>query len=321
MKLLAATVMGVCGFAMFASPGFAQEQPNGFLHPEKHARQREALKHRADIESSDVLRPLYKAERVAHVANGVALRDRVRGFVHARGVPANSEIVASFLLWNFSDDQREGAQQSVVLFDGNVVPGRKTADNTDPCWGRAGNHSYIANVTAFTNRTGGANQEYEVTMPFTARTSSGGGNPWGGAARSDVFFEGASLVIIYRNDNTTGGLYLFAPPGDNMFFNSATYLLPSPGQGRGQLTMVGADGQRGFGHDNFASNELTFFDGSQIAGPSVAASDWDGSDGLTLPQLWDTHTHLVTLSGGVSKLTYDAGSDCLVPVGFVLDAD
>lgn len=54
--------------------------------------------------------------------------------------------------------------------------------------------------------------------------------------------------------------------------------------------MIGADGQRGCGHDNFASNELTYFNSTLIAGPTVAASDWDGDDGLTLPQLWDTHT-------------------------------
>lgn len=70
-----------------------------------------------------------------------------------------------------------------------------------------------------------------------------------------------------------------------------------------------------------ASNELTFFDGAQIAGPPVAASDWDGADGLTLPQLWDTHTHEVRIGNAVSVVDYMQAADCLVPVGFVLDQE
>ncbi len=86
--------------------------------------------------------------------------------------------------------------------------------------------------------------------------------------------------------------------------------------------MVGADGQRGQGHDNTASNELSFFNNNQIAGPPVASSDWDGSDGWPLVQLWDTHTHRVTLKGDVSQVDYQAGgNDCLVPVAFVIDAN
>ena len=84
--------------------------------------------------------------------------------------------------------------------------------------------------------------------------------------------------------------------------------------------MVGADGQRGIGHTNIG-NELTFFNGSQIAGPPVASSDWDGSDGWPLPQLWDTHTHNVTLNGSISSVRYQGSLDCLVPVAFVIDAD
>ena len=53
----------------------------------------------------------------------------------------------------------------------------------------------------------------------------------------------------------------------------------------------------------------------------MAASDWDGADGLTLPQLWDTHTHEVRIGNAVSRVDYIGGSDCLVPVGFVLDQE
>ena len=107
-----------------------------------------------------------------------------------------------------------------------------------------------------------------------------------------------------------------------MFAGTAQFDLLHPGlDGEGRFTMAGADGQRGSGHDNVASNELTFFNGNQIAGPPVASSDWDGSDGWPLVQLWDTHTHEVRLNGAVSSVRYQASGDCLVPVAFVIDGD
>jgi hypothetical protein len=297
-----------------------EEAPIGFLDPQRQPALAERYKDRMDVKF-DQLRPIFEARDVSHVASGTALRDRSRGFIQLRGVPQKSAVVRSFLVWNFSDDKREGAASAPVLLDGNLVVGKKTADNSDPCWGRNGNHTYVADVTDYTDQRGGPNQDYEVVMPFNERTSTAGENPWAASNQSLVLLEGATLFVIYRNDKTTGPLYFFAPPGDNMFSSSATYLLPTPGFGAGLFTMAGADGQRGGGHDNFLSNELTFFDGNQIAGPAVAASDWDGSDGLTLPQLWDTHTHQVKLSNNPSVVDYDVKFDCVVPTAFVLDQE
>jgi hypothetical protein len=299
----------------------AQDVPTGYLDPQVHRALIEKLKDRIDITFDQPQRPIFEARDVSHVANGTALRDRVRGFIQLRGVPLKSSVVRSFLVWNFSDLERKGSDSAPVLLDGNLVVGKKTADNTDPCWGREGNHSYIADVTDYTNQRGGPNQDYEVVLPFGDKTSTAGENPWAATNSPAVLLEGASLIVIYKNDKTRGALFVFAPPGDNMFTSSANYALATPGLGAGLFTMVGADGQRGAGHDNFLSNELTFFDGNQIAGPSIAASDWDGSDGLTLPQLWDTHTHLVKLSNNPSKLEYETKGDCLVPVAFVLDQE
>jgi hypothetical protein len=315
----------VLGVWLLDSTGiaFAQtvdEVPTGFLDPQRHATWIAKLQSRMDVKF-DTLRPMFEARDVSHVASGTALRDRARGFIQLRGVPQKSAVVRSFLVWNFSDGNREGPDGAAVLFDGNLVFGKKSADNTDPCWGRNGNHSYVADVTAYTNQSGGPNQDYEVVMPFDDKTSTAGENPWAASSQPGVLYEGATLFVIYRNEKTTGALFFFAPPGDNMFSSSASYLLPTPAFGSGLFSMAGADGQRGSGHDNGASNELTFFDGNQIAGPAVAASDWDGSDGLTLPQLWDTHTHQVKLSNNPSRIDYDAGADCLVPVAFVLDQE
>jgi hypothetical protein len=322
----AASIIGATLGAFVIGTGVARaqnkEQPTGGfdLSQERDRELYQRYAERADIKVDDV-RPMFTADRVSHVANGVALRNRSRGYIHSRGVPAKSTVVRSFLLWNLSDSEAVGKDTMPVLFDGNVVPGRKTADNTDPCWGRGGNHSYIADVTAYTNQAAGSNQDYEVTLPFTEGTSTTGASPWTSADSAKTLLEGASLVVIFQNEKTVGSLALFAPQGDNMFLSSATYVLPSPGLGAGLFTMIGGDGQRGFGHTNFASNELTFFDGTQIAGPPIAASDWDGSDGLTLPQLWDTHTHEVKFANPSSVIDYTQTTDCLVAVGFVLDQE
>jgi hypothetical protein len=322
LRALLAATLGVCALGAGRAGAQDEQQPTGGFDLSKEADKRmyQRYAERADIKV-DQVDPIFKAERVSHVANGVALRNRTRGFIQSRGVPLKSQVVRSFLLWNLSDSEKTGADGMPVLFDGNLVIGRKTADNTDPCWGRAGNHSYIADVTDYTDQTGGPNQDYEVTLAFSADTSTSGQDPWTSFDGSKTLLEGASLVVIFRNENTEGPLYLFAPPGDNMFLSSASYSLPSPGLGRGLFTMIGGDGQRGSSHSNFASNELTFFDGVQIAGPPVAASDWDGSDGLTLPQLWDTHTHEVQIANASSQIDYQQNVDCLVAVGFVLDQE
>jgi hypothetical protein len=323
MLKLTAAALTICGLTVGVEAQESRDpSPTGFLRPQRDDAWIERFKARAAVVHREVVPPLFRAEDVSHVASGVALRDRARGTIHLRGVPAKSQVVRSFLLWNLSDQKREGAASAPILFEGNLVTGKKTADNTDPCWSHEGNHSYLADVTRFTNQAGGPNQEYEVGLPFFENTGTEGQNPWASnQSQHEVLLEGASLIVIYRNEQTRGMLYVFAPSGDNMFVGSTSYALATPGFGEGLFTMVGADGQRGGGHDNTASNELTFFDLAQIAGPPVAASDWDGSDGLTLPQLWDTHTHRVKLSETPSKVEYKGSGDCLVPVGFVLDLE
>jgi hypothetical protein len=292
--------------------------PIGFLHPERDQEERARRKLNLEVAFPEPLEPFLRLEKVDHVANGVALRNRARGYIHLRGVPLRSTVVRSFLFWNFSDGDAVGTPSREVLFDGNLVPGRKIADNSDPCWGHVGNHSYMADVTRYTNQSGGPNQDYEVVLPFPRGTSTTGQNPWLPFEPQAARLQGATLVVIYQNEGTSGPLALYTPPGDNMFFGNALYVLATPGAGPAHFTSIGADGQRGFGHNNFASNETTFFNAPQIAGPPVAASDWDGSDGLPLPQLWDTHTHIVN-SQPISAVRYFSGGDCLVPVGFVVD--
>lgn len=281
------------------------------------------LKLSAEAEKALKIEPGRRFEFADHVANGIAMRNRTSGTIALRGAPVPSRVLAALLYFNFSDGSREGQRNVPVLFDGNRLVADKTGDHDDPCWGMAGNHSYRADVTRLVPIGGNLNQDYEVVLPFDVETSTTGQNPWSPVEPNQkVRVEGATLVVVYRNQDTTGPVFIYDAINNSMFSGVAQFDLLHPAlDGLGQFTMAGADGQRGFGHDNGLSNELTFFDGNQIAGPPVASSDWDGSDGWPLVQLWDTHTHNVKLSGNVSSVRYQAAGDCLVPVAFVIDAD
>jgi hypothetical protein len=280
------------------------------------------LRRSAEAQKALRVEPTRRFEYAAHVANGIAMRNRSEGIIHLRGAPVPSRVLAALLYFNFSDESREGPRNVPVLLNANRVIANKIGDHDDPCWGMTGNHSYVADVTQLVPIGGHLNQDYQVVFPFDAETSTTGQNPWEPSETAKVRAEGATLVIVYRTRDTTGPVFVYEALNNSMFAGTAQFDLLHPNlAGAGRFTMMGADGQRGFGHDNNASNELTFFDGNQIAGPPVASSDWDGSDGWPLPQLWDTHTHNVQLNGTVSSVRYQASGDCLVPVAFVIDAD
>ena len=234
--------------------------------------------------------PAFRHTGAAHVANGVALRNRASGWIHLRGVPVGSTIVAAYLYWNFSDGSAIGAATASALFDGNRVSGTKVADSADPCWGMAGNHSYRALVTAFVPGTR-PNEDYEVSLLGGFTTS--GQNPWSPTEAQTIRAEGATLIVVYSGPTTVGRtVVIYNAFSGSMFFSGtgSFTLTGSPGSGSGLFTMTGADGQRGAGHDNGASNETGTFNAAAMSGPPTAASDWDGSAGLPLVQLWDVHT-------------------------------
>ncbi len=295
-----------------------------------------------------VINACQKFSDVRHVANGVALRNSKRGFIHLRGIPANSNVIKAFLYWAYIDKNAVGASKSKVKFQSEILQGNLIADNLNPGWknpdfvGDGGTHTYKKDVTDIVNSYGNPNRNYAFRFLDTSNAFSGE-NPWSPADFHKVKLEGASLLIIYTNQtdefSTLGkSVYLY----DNClkgtgFYGYQSLTLKHPSiSGEGLFTMCGADGQRGVkGYDNGdqgsnrLSNEKTFFNGIQIAGPPVAASDWDGSAGLPLPQLWDVHTHIVGFGGTDSALVYKpvcedacAGGtivDALIPVFFVIE--
>ncbi len=238
--------------------------------------------------AEEQLKPSHQFEFADHVANGVAMRNRTSGTIHLRGIPIRSKPLRALLYFNFSDDKEEGASSNPVLFNGNVITAKKTGDHLDPCWGSVGSHSYVADVTDLMPLGVNLNQDYDVVLPFDGATSTTGQNPWSPVENQKVRMQGATLVLVYRNQDSIGAVYVYDAINNAMFSGSAAFtLLHGNHESPGLFTMVGADGQRGTGHDNTLSNELTFFNAGQIAGPPVASSDWDGSDGWPLVQLWE----------------------------------
>lgn len=263
--------------------------------------------------------PALRYINTQHVANGVALAGRTSGTIHLRGVPGDAVVDKAWLYYNYSDKNAVGDDFSQAYIDGHRVSGKKVADNTDPCWGAAGNHTYRANVTPFLPKSK-PNGDYNISLRVAGNEMTPGGNPWVAGGNN---MKGATLVVVYKNNTApyATSVIIYDDLNGTMFSGVGAFELDNPlaaNAAAGLFTMSGADGQRGFAHNNANSNELTFLNGVQIAGPSVASGDWDGSDGWPLPQLWDTHTHSVTFAGGTEKLEYQSNGDCLVPVVFVL---
>src|SRR5262245_1695968 len=166
------------------------------------------LRKSAEAEKALKVEPARRFEFADHVANGIAMRNRTEGTIHLRGAPVPSKVLAALLYFNFSDGLREGRRNVPVLFNGNRVVANKTGDHEDPCWGMAGNHSYVADVTPWVPVGGNLNQDYEVVLQFDAETSTTGQNPWDPVeAGQKVRAEGATLVMVYRNQDTTGPLF------------------------------------------------------------------------------------------------------------------
>jgi hypothetical protein len=273
--------------------------------------------------------PSVLATGVNHVANGVALRNSCSGAIDLRGIPASSTLKSAFLYWNYMNASAVGASSDTEMFNGKSVTGTKVADQPDLCWGTKGDHSYRATITPVPNGN----------YTFTALNckDNSGQNPWNpvlGGTAIEPAWDGASLVETYSNSSTTTGkVAIFdklagasnSNAGAHDFavrMNTGTTVL----SGRGLFTQISADGQVGDSFSPITSNgllgtdERDGFNSTLLIGPGgiYPQSDWDGSNGWPLPQLWDTHTLDVEFSGtAINTDTTLVTGDCIAPVAYV----
>src|SRR5262249_36002048 len=144
-------------------------------------------------------------------------------------------------------------------------------------------------------------------------------------------WDGASLVETYSNSSTTSGKEAIfdklagASNSNAGIHNFAVRMNTGKTvfSGAGLFTQIGSDVQDGdsvspeLPGGALGTDELDEFNGIVFVGPGgfYPQSDWDGSNGWPLPQLWDTHTLDVDFNGtAVNTDTTFVQADCIAPV-------
>ena len=277
--------------------------------------------------------PYKTYEKASYGTGGVALRNRGRGVLHVSGV--TGPVQDAYLYWAILFKTAPATCFSHVLlrpitfplFDFVEIPltGTLLGISADPAWGSTGGAVYRAQVPKWIAQGNGA---YEVTL---ARGSSGltdGEDPWDG----DVVFplaEGASLVII-GTGNYTVGIYDTGFTATEFCSTTLTYTLNLPALYTSDALWdnIGADGQTGHSRDATAtvSLETTVINTVKISGPGALDndSDWNGSSGFPLPQLWDDTGHDISAAFAgdpaptTAAISFTSNGDCLVTVANVL---
>lgn len=275
---------------------------------------------------------------------GVALRNRAEGEIAISGVSGTTQ--AAWLYWAVLLSNPSAAQLKKVgkVTIGRTYPtgapsptsaavtGTLLATGGDPCWGSSGVWVYRAAVPT-TVATG--NGIYKIVISSSAVGLTDGEDPWDGN-RKFPMWEGASLVIVGQGSTTVG---LLDEQAGTTFSGgySNFYQLPATIAAGNQVLLdnFGYDGQVGTSRFGSSSNETSNAQGwspgggldgpnTLFAGPGgeVTDSDWDGSSGWPLPQLWDDTGHDVSsafVAGDTWVLvSYDAPADCVGTVGAVI---
>ena len=284
--------------------------------------------------------PTFSYTGASYGTGGVALRNRIKGDINISGVTGSTQ--AAWLYWAVLFGSTPTAAQlkkaSEVTLQrefplgaptGGQVTGTVIGVGIDPCWGSAGSWVFRAPVSTAVATGNGI---YRVILPPVDTGLSDGEDPWDGNVVYPLA-EGASLVIVGTGTQTVGLYDGFAAVvwfgGDTV---NLAYQLPAPVTLQALLDNIGFDGQIGDSRSPGTSNETTTATGSPsgtvyaVAGPggSVTNSDWDGSSGWPLPQLWDDTGHDITPAIAASDtavtVTYTSVEDCLGEVAAVISA-
>ncbi len=269
-------------------------------------------------------------------SGGVSLRNRGGGNISVSGVVSPTK--AAYLYWAvITQGAAPNVAQSVKIqrlspgVDSTVatVVGKSLGTADSPCW--PGDTIPVFKGTVPLSVADG-NGSYQITLLAGASGSTGGEDPW--LVYPLPLFEGASLAIVGKGSGTVAiydqGLAahtFISNPGLNY-----TLTLPSAAPGNAALfDNVGADGQHGSSRtaDQAAGEKDTRINSVYVAGSHSAYSDsdWGGSSGLPLPQLWDDTGHDITSAVpkgtktlAVSFSTADYG-DCLTTVANIVQIE
>jgi hypothetical protein len=266
---------------------------------------------------------------------GVALRNRKTGNIGINGVI--QPVRAAFMYWAaITEGPAPAADKSIQvqrLFPApasgvTTLAGTLLGTGASPCW--PGNTISVFRAPIPLGVATG-NGSYQVTILPGAGGSTNGADPWVSAVLP--LFEGASIVLVGSGSGTVA-IYDSGLAGHTFFGNPGlTYTLNLPSPAPGTQTLfdnIGADGQHGTSRTAVAgySNEATTINSVRIAGPGspYVDSDWNGSSGFPLPQLWDDTGHDITAATprGTTSLNVairNSGTayDCLTTVANVVE--
>jgi hypothetical protein len=279
--------------------------------------------------------PFLVVSKAQYSSGGVALRNRGTGAIHVSGVIAPVKV--AYIYWSVLVNAAGviPAETSVTLqrlfpppVAGPVVlPGVLLKVGADPCWGSAGAAVFRAPVPI---AVANGNGLYQITLNAGASGLTNGADPWVGAPVFPLF-EGASLVIVGTG---TGNVAIYDVPLAGTEFdlaNPLNYALTLPAAATGTLTLwdnIGDDGQIGTSRTAVpgVSLETTTINAVAISGGAGALdndSDWNGSSGFPLPQLWDDTGHDITKATpagtAVLNVAFAANGDCLNAIANVVE--
>jgi hypothetical protein len=316
-----AMAFGLCGAISAAGQTRVLGTPGAGFHP-------------AAIPQGDPLdqiNPFKTYTNASYGTGGVGLRNRGAGVIEVSGV--TGRVQDAYLYWAilFNTPQPDKwlyhVQLTRVIPWGTILPinleGTLIGIGADPCWGSTGIAVFRARVPKSIAIGNGA---YGVEV---ASGRVDGSDPW---LTSLVFplAEGASLVIIGTGTYTVG-IYDTGFTAST-FQTTYTYTLNLPGTVTTDALWdnIGADGQTGGGSPGGArddnaetSLETTTINTVLISGAGGVDndSDWNGSSGFPVPELWDDKGHDIfsaVSSSTTAEITFSANDDCLTTVANVL---
>lgn len=281
--------------------------------------------------------PSFVAPQSGYGTGGVALRNRGAGSLEVSGVtvPAGALPKVAYLYWAVLTmgaappaTAKLRIQRRYPLPASAVVPlvGAVIGVGPAPCWPTV-NTITVYKVAVPIPAVVTGNGLYEITK--VAGGAVDGSDPF--LTIKPPLFEGASMVVVGSGVGTVS-IYDAGLAGAT-FGAGLTYILPLPVPAPGVRTLIdniGADGQHGpasrQGIPPF-SVENTNINGFASAGPASGYndSDWNGSSGFPMPELWDDTGHDITPAtpAGTPALNINIanGADCLTPVANVVEED
>jgi hypothetical protein len=291
------------------------------------------------------LKPTIVLAKASYATGGVALRNRGAGNISVSGLVGPSRL--TLLYWAVITAPAAGgpppaAVRSIQIQRLNPVPasavvvlnGVQIGAGPAPCWGPAGAIITVFRAVVPAAVTGPGNGSYQLTLLPGAGGLVNGADPWTPPVVLPLW-EGASLVMIGNGAGTVSifdaGLAgkTFTP--NPVAFNYVLALPVAPPGKRTLIDNIGADGQHTGPASRDAmlsvSDETTTINGMPVAGPgsNYVDSDWNGSSGLPLPELWDDTGHDITPVTQDRQMFLDivinsalGPADCLTPVANVV---